>query len=42
MRTQVLAAGAIAFLSKPFAKKVLLGYVEAALVPQSNDLEPIV
>jgi FixJ family two-component response regulator len=36
MRTQVLAAGAIAFLSKPFAKKVLLGYLKAALVPHDT------
>ena len=36
MRTQVLAAGAIAFLSKPFAKKVLLGYLKAALVPHGS------
>jgi FixJ family two-component response regulator len=43
LRTQVLAAGAIAFLSKPFAKKVLLDYLKAALVPhKADDLAPIV
>jgi FixJ family two-component response regulator len=43
MRTQVLDAGAIAFLSKPFAKKVLLGYLKAALVShKADDLASIV
>jgi len=43
MRTQVLAAGAIAFLSKPFAKNVLLACVKAALVRhKADDLAPIV
>jgi FixJ family two-component response regulator len=35
-RTQVLAAGAIAFLSKPFAKQTLLNCLRAASLYQTK------
>jgi FixJ family two-component response regulator len=37
-RTQVLAAGAVAFLSKPVGKKVLLDCLKTALIPQDAEL----
>src|SRR6516165_4207870 len=37
-RTQVLAAGAVAFLSKPVSKKVLLDWLKTALIPQDAEL----
>ena len=37
-RTQVLAAGAVAFLSKPVGKKVLLDCLKTALIPQDADI----
>ena len=37
-RTQVLAAGAVAFLSKPVGKKVLLDCLKTALTRQEADI----
>jgi FixJ family two-component response regulator len=37
-RTQVLAAGAVAFLSKPVGKKILLDCLKTALIPQDADI----
>jgi FixJ family two-component response regulator len=37
-RTQVLAAGAVAFLSKPVGKKVLLDCLKTALTRQDADI----
>jgi FixJ family two-component response regulator len=37
-RTQVLASGAVGFLSKPFAKKSLIDCLETALIRQDADI----
>jgi FixJ family two-component response regulator len=37
-RMQVLAAGAVAFLSKPVGKKVLLDCLKTVLIPQDADI----
>jgi FixJ family two-component response regulator len=38
IRTQVLASGAVGFLSKPFGQKSLIDCLKTALIPQDADI----